>query len=103
MSLSQHTTTARNNALRSYVERHSGLVIGISIGFAAASCFGLVLLFGVYASLGGTSDSAVALGLSLWLAFNGWAIKRFMTSLRRRAEAESERLRFDRFKPLQTG
>lgn len=93
--------SSRNHALRRYIDRHSGLIVCVSLGFAAASCLGLILLFGIYAALGGSNSIVIALGLSLWLVFNGWAIRRFMASLRRRADAESDNLRFERFKPLQ--
>ena len=91
----------RNSALRHYIDRHSGFVVCTSLGFAMVSCFALVLLFGAYASVGGDNGAVMTIGLCFWLCFNGWAIRRFITSLRRRAAAESERLRFERFKPLQ--
>jgi cytochrome c biogenesis protein CcdA len=102
MSASQTRTSmpARDNVLRRYVDRHSGFVLGISVGFAVASCLGLVLMFGMYASLGGENGAVITLGLCLWLAFNGWAIRRFIAKLRQRAADENERLRFGRLKPL---
>lgn len=90
----------RDNVLRRYVDRHPGFVLGISVGFAVASCLGLVLIFGMYASLGGENGVVITLGLCLWLAFNGWAIHRFIAKLRQRAADENERLRFGRHKPL---
>lgn len=103
MPLSQARTSmpSRDSTLRRYVDRHSGFVIGVSMTFALASCFGLVMLFGFYASLGGENGIVITLGLCLWLAFNGWAIRRFIAYLRRRAAAENERQRFGHLKPLQ--
>jgi hypothetical protein len=94
--------SGRDNTLRHYIDRHSGFVVGVSLAYAFASCFGLVLLFGLYAAIGGENNLVISIGLCLWLAFNGWAIRRFLATLRRRAAAENERLRYANFKPLQT-
>ena len=95
-------TPGRDNSLRRYIDRHSGFVVGVSLGYAFASCFGLVLLFGLYASAGGENNVVIAIGLCLWLTFNGWAIRRFLASLRRRAAAENDRRRYAYLKPLRT-
>lgn len=91
----------RDNMLRRYVDRHSGFVIGVSMGFALSSCFGLVLLLGLYSSLGGDNGIVITVGLCSWLVFNGWAIRRFIAHLRRRAADENERQRYGHLKPLQ--
>ena len=103
MPVSQARTSmpGRDNSLRRYVDRHPGFVLGISLGFAVASCLGLVLTFGLYASLGGENGIVITLGLCLWLVFNAWAIRRFLVDLRRRAADENERRRFGHLKPLQ--
>ena len=103
MPVSQARTSmpSRDKTLRRYVDRHPAFVIGISMTFAMASCFGLVMLFGLYASLGGDDGILITLGLCLWLLFNGWAIRRFIAHLRRRAADENERQRFGHLKPLQ--
>ena len=102
MSISQaHVpVSGRDRTLRRYVDRHSGFVIGVSLGFAAASCLGLVTLFGLYASLGGENGIVITLGLCSWLLFNVWAIRRFIAHLHRRAADENERQRYGRLKPL---
>jgi hypothetical protein len=91
----------RDTQLRRYVDRHPGFVLGVSLSFAVASCFGLVMLFGCYGALGGNNGVVITIGLGLWLLFNGWAIRRFIASLRRRATDENERLRFGHLKPMQ--
>lgn len=103
MSINQAPTSMhdRDSLLRRYVDRHSGFVIGVSMAYALVSCFSLVMLLGFYASLGGENGVIITLGLCLWLAFNGWAIRRFIAHLRRRAAAENERQRFGQLKPLQ--
>lgn len=91
----------RDRTLRHYVDRHPGFVISVSLGFAFASCLGLVMLFGLYAAIGGDNGIVITFGLCSWLLFNAWAIRRFIAHLRRLASDENERLRFNRFKPLQ--
>lgn len=94
-------TASRDRSVRDYVDRHCALVVSIALLFVLGSCIGLVLMLGFYTSLGGDSNIVVALGLSVWLLFNGWAARRFMGALRIRATAEKERLRLRHFKPMQ--
>lgn len=101
MSQARAPMSSRDTTLRRYIDRHSGFVIGVSMFFAVVSCFGLVMLFGLYSSFGGDNGIVITLGLCLWLVFNGWAIRRFVASLRRRASSENECQRYDRLKPLQ--
>ncbi|HTJ97959.1 MAG TPA: hypothetical protein VL381_10855 [Rhodocyclaceae bacterium] len=80
--------------LRGYVNRHSGFVSFLAVGFAIATCACLLALLGMVSAFDLDDTFAFGVSLGIWVLFNAWAIRGLNQFLQSRARMERPQVRF---------